>query len=102
MLEWLIKYWLEALFGGLIALLGLGYRQLAKQIATLPAAYRIKTDQRIMAAPCAGGICRVDVYTTGAWAIRHGSSRSVGVAIWIVIHDLLICVKQKGGKHGIT
>lgn len=37
-----------------------------KQIATLPGAYRIATDQRIMAAPCAGGICRVDVYTTGA------------------------------------
>lgn len=31
MLEWLFQYWVEALFGGLIALLGLGYRQLAKQ-----------------------------------------------------------------------
>lgn len=38
----------------------------AKQIATLPEEYRIKTDQRIMAAPCAGGVCRVDVYITGA------------------------------------
>lgn len=37
-----------------------------KQIATLPEAYRIATDQRIMAAPCAGGMCRVDVYITGA------------------------------------
>lgn len=38
----------------------------ATQIAELPEAYRIRSDQRIMAAPCAGGMCRIDVYTTGA------------------------------------
>ena len=31
MLDWILRYWVEAIFGGLIALLGLGYRQLAKQ-----------------------------------------------------------------------
>lgn len=31
-MEWIAKYWVEALFGALIALLGIGYKQLAKQV----------------------------------------------------------------------